>query len=626
MNAYLKRILIRMVCTLEITKIEIDGGFLNGFSLHLKAGLNVLIGARGTGKTSVIELVRYALGSKNYTEESTKKSLEHARAVLGSGEICVTLSDLIDEITVKRSVTDSQPFSSGDYIAPIVLSQTEIENIGLNANARIALIDGFIPKRNMFQSKKAELVNSLLVIFKEIKALEVDLFDLHAHEELEKKYSNEIAQLQLEQARLASSSNEFSLKQEELKKLIGAQTKIASEASVLDRFSASIEQWETFLDEKIMFDYGPEKWDQSGEDPLLEFRAEYSGAIDELQKQSKRFLSLRNKVGFKAEKLKQELTALENRLRQLRPELENIEQGAGATSRKLAFLTAELNKLASIKKGQREKANHISSLRLKRDQLLEEFISMIASRSNAREEVAEKLNDVLLPNVYIEIERAVNLDEYTKAITDALRGSGMKYNDLAQSISERVSPLELIRFLDENDFISFAEAAAIPKDRAARVLSYLKEVGISEIVTAEIEDNIKLSLLDGRDYKSTNDLSAGQRCTVILSIILQHSDRILIIDQPEDHLDNAFIAKTVIKALRERHDASQVILSTHNANIPVLGYANLVVEMTSDGRNGFIQVADTLKDSRVVESITNVMEGGADAFRQRRNFYEENSL
>src|SRR5690606_1219857 len=105
--------------------------FLNGFSLDLKMGLNVLIGARGTGKTSVIELIRYALGSKNYTEESKKKSLEHARAVLGDGEICVTMSDLIDEITVKRSVTDNQPFSSGEYIAPIVLSQTEIENIGL---------------------------------------------------------------------------------------------------------------------------------------------------------------------------------------------------------------------------------------------------------------------------------------------------------------------------------------------------------------------------------------------------------------------------------------------------------------------------------------------------------------
>lgn len=613
--------------TLEITKIEIDGGFLNGFSLDLQAGLNVLIGARGTGKTSVIELVRYALGSKNYTDESTKKSLEHARAVLGDGEVCVTMSDLIDEITVKRSGNDSKPFASGDYTAPIVLSQTEIENIGLNANARLTLIDGFTAQRSAFQSKKAELVNSLLTIFKEIKTLENDLFDHRTHEETESKHLSEIAQLQLEQTRFAASSNEIGLKQEKLKQLTNEQTKTSSQVSASDRFSTSLGEWEKFLDEKIMFDYGPEQWhEDEGQDPLLEFRSEYSEIIEGLRKQTKRFSELREKANIKADKLKLELVDLDNRMRDLRPELEKMEQGAGAISRKLAFLTGELSKLASIKKNQKDKTDHITGLRVKRDKLFKEFSSIIASRSDFRDGVAEKLNKILAPNVRVEVERAVNLDGYTKKIADALRGSGMKYNDLAQSISERISPLELIRFVDDNDFESFSEASAIPKDRAARAIGYLKEVGISEIVTSEIEDNIKLSLLDGRDYKSTKDLSAGQRCTVILSIILQHTDRILIIDQPEDHLDNAFIAKTVIKVLKERRNTSQVILSTHNANIPVLGNASLVVEMTSDGRNGFIQVAEALTDLRVVESITNVMEGGADAFRQRHDFYSENSL
>ena len=99
----------------------------------------------------------------------------------------------------------------------------------------------------------------------------------------------------------------------------------------------------------------------------------------------------------------------------------------------------------------------------------------------------------------------------------------------------------------------------------------------------------------------------------------------MVIDQPEDHLDNAIITSTVIKALRERKGSGQVILSTHNANIPVLGEADLVVELTSDGRNGFIQLCAPLEHPKAVEAISNVMEGGRDAFSRRADFYRKNS-
>jgi len=135
-----------------------------------------------------------------------------------------------------------------------------------------------------------------------------------------------------------------------------------------------------------------------------------------------------------------------------------------------------------------------------------------------------------------------------------------------------------------------------------------------------------LRLLDGAEYKDVADLSAGQRCTVILPIVLQHHDRVLVIDQPEDHIDNAFIAETLIKSLLSRPPGAQIIVSTHNANIPVLGQANLVVHMVSDGRNGSINVAESLDDPRSVHAITTVMEGGLEAFESRASFYSAHSL
>jgi translation initiation factor RLI1 len=240
--------------------------------------------------------------------------------------------------------------------------------------------------------------------------------------------------------------------------------------------------------------------------------------------------------------------------------------------------------------------------------------------------VATTLNGALGPQVKVSVERYGQYADYNKALTDALRGSGMRYTDLVTALTQSVSPHELVQFLDSNDFVALADISGIPKDRAARLLGHLRETGAADIVTVSIEDNIRMSLLDGVDYKDVEHLSAGQRCTVILSIILQHTSRTLIIDQPEDHLDNAYIATTIIKAIHSRKSHGQLIISTHNANIPVLGGADLVVEMTSDGRNGFVQVCEALTSPKAVDAITNVMEGGRQAFANRAKFYDEHEL
>jgi ABC-type Mn2+/Zn2+ transport system ATPase subunit len=148
----------------------------------------------------------------------------------------------------------------------------------------------------------------------------------------------------------------------------------------------------------------------------------------------------------------------------------------------------------------------------------------------------------------------------------------------------------------------------------------LRESDLGELATCRVEDNATFQLLDGSDYKDVGQLSTGQRCTVILPIVLEHRDRILIVDQPEDHIDNAFIADTLIKALRRPADG-QIILSTHNPNIPVLGEAQEVVHLGSDGQHGFVLTAAPLDDERIVTAITNVMEGGIEAFQKRARFY-----
>ena len=73
--------------------------------------------------------------------------------------------------------------------------------------------------------------------------------------------------------------------------------------------------------------------------------------------------------------------------------------------------------------------------------------------------------------------------------------------------------------------------------------------------------------------------------------------------------------------MRERAVTGQVIVATHNANIPVLGNAAEVVVLASDGRRGFVRAAAPLDDDDSVEAITTLMEGGREAFARRAAFY-----
>ena len=131
-----------------IERVQIEEGFLDGLDLRFCEGLNTIIGERGTGKTSLVELIRFCLDIRGYSSDVAKRSRDHALSVLGSGQITVTLTDGQRRIVVSRTANDTQPRASGPFRSPIVFSQTEIESVGLQPTSRLQLIDSFAPRNN----------------------------------------------------------------------------------------------------------------------------------------------------------------------------------------------------------------------------------------------------------------------------------------------------------------------------------------------------------------------------------------------------------------------------------------------------------------------------------------------
>jgi len=125
-------------------------------------------------------------------------------------------------------------------------------------------------------------------------------------------------------------------------------------------------------------------------------------------------------------------------------------------------------------------------------------------------------------------------------------------------------------------------------------------------------------------------LSKGQKATAVLLLLLLESDAPLIVDQPEDDLDNRFISDGIVPKIRIGKQRRQFVFATHNANIPVLGDAELIAALEASGEPGAgvpaqARLAEdgvgSIDNSAVRQLVGEILEGGEAAFEMRRMKY-----
>src|SRR5690554_6646788 len=161
-----------------IERIQIEGGFLDGLDIRLKTGLNTIIGARGTGKSTLIELIRFCLGIKGHTSDSTAKSLSHARSVLRDGQVTLTLSNREESYSFTRSIeSETTPTIPPDLKLPLIFSQTEVETIGLLPTGRLNIIDKFIKSVRKIKNNELSAISQISSYSSELVSLTSKISD-----------------------------------------------------------------------------------------------------------------------------------------------------------------------------------------------------------------------------------------------------------------------------------------------------------------------------------------------------------------------------------------------------------------------------------------------------------------
>ena len=112
---------------------------------------------------------------------------------------------------------------------------------------------------------------------------------------------------------------------------------------------------------------------------------------------------------------------------------------------------------------------------------------------------------------------------------------------------------------------------------------------LSSMIKVLPEDKLQIKIIDENGEIDINEGSPGQKSAAILAFILNSGENPLIIDQPEDDLDNSLIYSLVVKSIRKMKSKRQIIIVTHNPNIPVLGDAEgiIVLERNNQGKVTF---------------------------------------
>ena len=157
------------------------------------------------------------------------------------------------------------------------------------------------------------------------------------------------------------------------------------------------------------------------------------------------------------------------------------------------------------------------------------------------------------------------------------------------------------------------------------LVNTLNEAQIDEIKLLLPEDEIEIQYkpTSTSAFKSLSTASAGQKTTAILTFILSYGKLPLILDQPEDDLDNRLVYELIVDRLKQAKEHRQLIVVTHNANVPVNGDAEYIISMDTDSKILKVLHTGTVEQVTIKKESCDVMEGGEQAFEMRSKRYRQ---
>ena len=277
----------------------------------------------------------------------------------------------------------------------------------------------------------------------------------------------------------------------------------------------------------------------------------------------------------------------------------------------------------SVKPEIRHIVANIRTLENNRSTLLTKLKNARLAISETRVRFVNELNSLLGGDVIVDLSGSDTF-QYFSALDEPLHGSGMMHReDQISLVCDRFSPERFVEII-RTDAVEQLTELGITGNNVSRMKNGLSDDVLYKIerVDTPMLPSIRIRREGETEYTELSSLSIGEKCSAILSIALLSKNKPLVIDQPEDDLDHAFIVDSIVEGIRTAKATRQIVAATHNPNIPVLGDAEMVFRVARQAGHDIclIQNSGGLELPRITEEVQG-LEGGVRAFERRRQRY-----
>lgn len=600
-----------------VRSIRFEGGILDGTRFPFSPEMTCLIGVRGSGKSAVLECLRYALDLP-LPAPSDAVDLEYKQglvrfALKSGGKIVVEVEDAQGNVFEVRRILNERPdvyfdeeLRPGVSLTvknPQFFGQKELDKRGKGSERE--LIERLIgtkldPVRREIGAQRQRVLDVLASLekLKDIDALET---------EYENKRKDTEFRLQL--------FRQYGV-EEQLKRQVQFNADVTHGGSVLEEVETFLRQFDTFLNEQeAELTSIPQLESKENSDIL----GAMGSILERIRRVPERMREILAEVRTDSRALREALTELTRRREALKEEFASIErklseqlqQTGGVSVRPEDFvkLNGELQKVKlALAETSRERERKAAL----RDELLKEL---------------KRLSNDLWYQEFREIEREIkklNESQTALQIIPTYKGD---HAAMAEELKNhlkgsrlRETTLELA--LDGHaDFISLYEGLDPVCNRlgdSGEVFRRYFNEARAILLTWQVPNTYQI-MYHGKELR---DHSLGQRASALILFILSQQDNdLIVIDQPEDDLDNQTIFEDVIKLVRALKPGIQFIFATHNANFPVLGDAEQVGACAFAAGVGSIQIG-SVDQPEIQQAIVSIMEGGHEAFARRKEIYQ----
>jgi energy-coupling factor transporter ATP-binding protein EcfA2 len=594
----------------HIKSISFQGSLFNGKQLPFSPELNSLIGIRGSGKSSILEILRYALdipfGSQAVDKEYKNDLIKHV--LRSGGKVVVEIVNRHNEVyTVERIYGQGEDIYKNGVLQqgitlsailqqPVYFGQKDLSN--KNADFENDLVNKLVGgKLSDIQTKIDNQKRDIQRIINELKSLD------------------NLSQFKKEtETTITNAEHKLNIfKEKGVAEKLQLQTSLESDITRLQNQKSSIDNYINDLKDVIQnYEYFINRTLESktnidifaeANNLLRQLKTEYERLKEILvnsQRINNNFKSVIENLIAKKNMLKEEFAKIKREINipELNPD-DFIK-----INRELDISKLKLNEIKKSENKRIEIKTQLNMLITLLDNFWHEQFVRLQNEIGKINESESKLT--------IEVFYKGCKDKFLAKLQEVFRGSSIRenaYNEICDSYADFIDMYKdefrkLTGILNENQRVDF-------KNRF--------NANFFDLLTYRVENRIIIKF-EGKPLK---EHSLGQRASALILFLLSQKDNdILIIDQPEDDLDNQTIYEDVIREIKKLKGRMQFIFATHNANIPVLGDSEMLIACQYVPDSEITVEIGSIDCRNIQEKVIQIMEGGKEAFDIRKNIYK----